>query len=71
MRFQRSTPFKEWTNPETKEQILKIREDIKQLDKGITDIDDEIFGLMDKKHILRQKISHKQKYINQLINQLK
>lgn len=72
--MKRFTPRKRsgnWSIDRTREQIDMIRKEVSEIQSiEITKIEAQIGVLLDRKKILHFKIANKQRYINQLQNQV-
>lgn len=71
MKFKKPDNYKKWTTDQTTERINATRKDIADLNREINSINSRIAELMDRKNIVKRKVSNKHKYINQLTQQIK
>lgn len=69
-RFNKITPREPWTTEKTTERIMSTMDDIKTMNKEMNGIDSKINDLLNRKSIIKRKISRKNRYVHQLTIQL-
>lgn len=71
MKFQKPENFRKWTIDETDDQIRRVQFDVAEFNRDMNNINSKINTLNEQKRVIKNKISNKNKYINQLIKQIK
>ena len=70
MKFDKKEPKEIWTAKRTRDQILKVRAEVSEYHREMKQIDSDINVLKEKKKQIAYRMSNKDKYLHQLMNQL-
>ncbi len=62
--------IREWKEENLRDQISKIKEDMRIYSKEINDVDQDVVNLLNKKKLFQRKYKNKQIYLNQLSDDL-
>lgn len=70
MKFQKPENFNKWTPEETYTKIVFVENEVKNYHRQMNKINSKINALCEEKRVLKSRIANKNKYINQLKEQL-